>query len=160
MEFATRHVIDLFLKTLSRSIGWKKIFLISPWFSELDEDVSLPLQTFVKRAVSDQATLYVVTRKPDDLKHKSAIDMLGQSNRANVALVANLHTKLYCASTNTGSFAMIGSANFTKQSLENREIGMLVNAFGVGKKIVSNLTYEASQVYRLPGRNLIYKANF
>ena len=55
---------------------------------------------------------------------------------------------------------MLGSANFTQQSLSNREIGLLVNAYLEGKRVVKDLNYEASQIYRMPGRTLAHKANF
>jgi hypothetical protein len=54
---------------------------------------------------------------------------------------------------------MLGSANFTQQGLSNQEIGLLVNSYADGKKLVSELHYEAAQMYRLPERHLAYRAS-
>jgi hypothetical protein len=55
---------------------------------------------------------------------------------------------------------MLSSANFTQQSFNNREIGLLVNAYLEGRRVVKDLNNEASQIYRMPGRSLAYKADF
>ena len=82
------------------------------------------------------------------------------TNRANIATVPELHAKLYSASTPEGAFALVGSANFTKTSGENREIGLLVSSFMEGKQVVKALDREASEVYRTPSRTLIHRAQF
>ena len=62
--------------------------------------------------------------------------------------------------TAQGEFAMLGSANFTQQSLTtNREIGLLVNAYEDGRRVVRDLTSEAREIYRMPNRTLAHKAD-
>lgn len=61
--------------------------------------------------------------------------------------------------TTFGSFAMLGSANFTQQALGSREIGLLVNSYSDGKRLVSELHYEAAQIYRIPDRKLLCQAS-
>ncbi len=160
LRVATRQVLDLFLTTLARSHGWKRIYVISPWISEFEASAALTFDQLLKRLQADRTTAYIVTRPPTEDWHARALERLGNSGRANVALVPNLHAKLYIASTNVGAFAMLGSANFTQQSLGNREIGILVNAYSDGKRVVSQLDREAALIYRMPGRKLIYKAAF
>jgi Putative DNA-binding domain len=160
MRVASRRVINLFLKTLSGSHGWKRLFIISPWISELSQPAVLTFDQVLARLVSDTTTAYVVTRPPTEPWHHQALERLGDTGRANVALVPDLHVKLFTARTDTGTFAMLGSANFTQQSLSNREIGVLVTGYSDGKRVVRQLDEEAAQIYRTPGRRLIYRASF
>lgn len=160
VKVGTRRVLDLFLVPLARSAGWKRLFLISPWISDIGHPASLTSNQLLKRLRDDGTTAYVVTRPPEDEWHERAVKRIGETGRANVVLVPDLHTKLYTAVTNYGSFALLGSANFTQQALINREIGLLITSYSDGRQLVSQLNYEAAQIYRLPERNQIYRASF
>jgi hypothetical protein len=160
LRVSSRRVLDLFLGPLARSTGWKRLYLISPWISEIQHSASLTSDQFLKRLKDDGTTAYVVTRPPATEWHETALARLGATGRVNVALVPGLHIKLYTALTDYGSFAMLGSANFTQQALINREIGVLINSYADGRKLVAELNYEAAQIYRLPGRELLYRASF
>jgi hypothetical protein len=160
LRVSTRGVLDLFLGPLAKSAGWKRLYIISPWISEIQHSASMTSDQFLKRLKDDGTTAYVVTRPPTSDWHHTALERLGATGRVNVALVPELHIKLYTALTSYGSFAMLGSANFTQQALINREIGLLINSYSDGRKLVSELNYEAAQIYRLPGRELLYRASF
>lgn len=160
LRVGTRRVLDLFLGPLARSHGWKRLYIVSPWISEIVANTSMTFDQILTRIVADGTTVYVVTRPPEEDWHEDAIRLLGETTRANIALVPNLHAKLYTAHTASGSFAMLGSANFTQQGLINRELGLLVNGFGQGRRVVSDLNYEAAQIYRIPDRRLVYRAAF
>jgi hypothetical protein len=160
LRVGTRRVLNLFLRQLAASHGWKRIYIISPWISEITEGAILPFDLFLRRVKEDSTTVYVVTRPPEEPWHELAVSRLAETRRANIAFVPDLHVKLYTAVTNQGAFAMLGSANFTQQSLTNREIGLLVNAYLEGKSVVRELDLEASQIYRMPGRILAHKADF
>jgi hypothetical protein len=160
LKVSTRRVLDLFLSSLAYSPGWKRLYLISPWISDIVHAASLTSDQFCKRAQADNTTIYVVTRPPEEPWHKQALERLGDTGRVNMAVVPDLHIKLYTALTRQTSFAMLGSANFTQQSLLGREIGLRIDAYSDGRKLVSQLHYEANQVYRIPGRRLLYKASF
>lgn len=160
LRVATRRVLNLFLGQLASSQGWKRLYIISPWISELTEGASLPFDLLLRRLEEYGTTVYVVTRPPVEAWHATAVARLAETRRANIAYVPDLHVKLYTALTNQGAFAMLGSANFTQQSLINREIGLLVNAYLEGKRVVKDLNSEASQIYRMPGRTLAYQADF
>ncbi|NGX16024.1 RNA-binding domain-containing protein [Wenzhouxiangella sp. XN24] len=160
LKVATVRVIDTFLKQLADAVGWKRIFLVSPWISEVTSSRTLSFSALLQRINEDKATVYVVTRPPNLDWHKRAVSMLADTGRANIVYVENMHAKLYTALTNTGRFALLGSANFTERSLEAEEIGVLVNAFMQGKQVISRLDREAERIYRTPGRTLAYKAKF
>jgi len=159
LNLTTRRVLDLFLVNLSRAYGWKRLNIVSPWIDEVGGPLAtLNFDQFLRRLDDDMTTVYVVTRPPQEEWHRRAVQRLADSGRANIALLPDLHVKLFTAQTLQSSFAMFGSANFTTKSLVNREIGVLVSASGDGKALVRDLGYEAAEIYRAPGRQLICKA--
>lgn len=159
LSVRTTRVLDLFLGALAKAPEWRQIYIISPWLSLIDSP-ALPTATFLRKLVDDQATAYVVTRPPSDEWHEKAIEAFGEGKRSNVALLPELHMKLFVAVTTQATFAMLGSANFTAQSFANREIGVLVTGTGQGMPVVRQLKYEAAQVYRSKSRSLVHKAEF
>ena len=160
LRVGTSRVITLFAEALARSHGWKRIFVVSPWISDFGSDAGISFDQLAKRVRDDNATVYVVSRPPVEEWHRSALDRLGATGQASIALVRDLHTKLYCAETAQGAFALVGSANLTQRSLANREIGVLLRASGAGRPIVRQLTQEASDIYRSTGRTLMYQRRF
>ena len=159
LNLATRRVLDLFLTSLSRAHGWKRLNIVSPWIDEVSGPLAtLNFDQMLRRLSDDKATVYVVTRPPQEDWHRRAIQRLADSGRANIALMPDLHVKLFTAQTVQSSFAMFGSANFTTRSLVNREIGVLVSSLGDGRALVRDLDYEAAEIYRHPTRQLISKA--
>jgi Putative DNA-binding domain len=159
LNLATRRVLDLFLTNLSRSHGWKRLNIVSPWIDEVGGPLAtLNFDQMLRRLGDDRATVYVVTRPPQEDWHRRAIQRLADSGRANIALLPDLHVKLFTAQTLQSSFAMFGSANFTTRSLINREIGVLISSFGDGRALVRDLDYQAAEIYRHPARQLISKA--
>lgn len=159
-RMATRRVVASFLDALARSYRWKRLYVISPWISEFGELGGMTFNQFLKRLTDDDATAYVVSRPPTESWHRLALDKIAGTGKANIALVASLHTKLYCADTAQGSLALVGSANFTERSLANREIGVLLRSSGAGRALVEKLTYEAADIYRTPERKLMCQRKF
>ena len=108
------------------------------------------------------ATAYVVTRPPapEDDWHQDAVDRLASSGMASIVFLPDLHTKLYCAYTNYGAFALLGSANLTANSLANQEIGLVVREVAAGKMLFRRLASEAAAIYRSPGRRLVCERRF
>ena len=157
VQIHTRRVLSFFISPLARAHGWNKLFLISPWISDFGLDGGMTFTQILKRLRDDDATLYVVSRPPLENWHKNALDQIASTGKANIALVPELHTKLYCADTDHGTLALVGSANFTARSLVNREIGVMIRGVGPGKKLIQNLMYEASDIYRSVTRDLYCK---
>src|SRR5437016_1238636 len=122
LQLVTRRVIAAFLGRLAVSHGWKKLYLISPWISDLTIECGLSLNQLLKGLKDYGATAYVVTRppQPEDGWHQDAVDRLASSGMASIVYLPGLHTKLYCAYTNHGAFALLGSANLTPGSLANQ----------------------------------------
>ncbi len=160
LRIATRRVLDLYLRRLGASYGWKRLFIVSPWISAFDAQASLKFDQFLERLIRDQTFAYVVTRPPEMAWHEDAVNRIKETRRASIALVPNLHAKLYTAETHTGAFALLGSANFTQQSLNSREIGVLVNSHSRGRRVFRDLNYEAAQIYQSRNRSVLCKAEF
>jgi hypothetical protein len=155
LQISTRRVVSHFLDTLARSHKWSRLFVISPWISDFEIPGILSSAQMLKRIKDDRATLYVVTRPPEEVWHSAALERIRLSGVANIKLLPELHTKLFYADTAQGSFAMLGSANLTQRSLQNREIGVLIRDAGAGAKIVRQLSYEASSIYHIAGSTRI-----
>jgi hypothetical protein len=153
----TRKVLGAFVGTLGALPGWERLYVISPWLSTFGKDCGMSFEQFVKRVRDDRPNLYVVTRPPEDGRHQEAVDALAATRSANIALLPNLHAKLFVAVTRSMSVSMVTSANFTAQSLDNHEIGLLIRAKGDGQALVKRLHQEAAQIYRTDGRKLIAK---
>ncbi len=151
LKLATRRVITVFADALARSHRWDRIYIISPWISAFDIPGTMMFTQLLKRIRDEDVTVYVVTRPPLEPWHASAIEQLSATGHANIRLLPSLHTKLFFADTAHGAFAMIGSANLTNKSLENREIGVLIRGVGAGKRLVRELSHEAADIYRSEG---------
>jgi len=160
LHVATRRVVASFLDALARSHGWQRLFIVSPWISDFTAEGGIAFSQLLKRLSDDDATAYVVSRPPIEGWHRSALDRIAATGKANIALVPSLHTKLYCADTDQGAFALVASANFTEQSLANREIGVLIRSSGAGRQIVRKLMNEASDIYRSSDRQLMCQRRF
>ena len=152
LQLSYRKVMASFLAPLARSRSWECLHIVSPWISDFDESAGMSFNQVLHRIVHDDTTVYLVTRPPVEEWHESAIERIAKTGKANIVLVEDLHTKLYCARTAQGEFALLGSANLTSKALENREIGVLIRATGPGKPVVRELFVEAGQIYRTTNR--------
>src|SRR5262249_1276063 len=123
--------------------------------SSFGKDCGMTFDQFVKRVRDDRPVVYVVTRPPEEGWHKEAIEALAATGSVNIALLPNLHAKLFLAETRAMSVCTVTSANFTAQSLVNHEIGLLIRGRGEGQKLVRRLHQEAVQIYRTEGRKLL-----
>ena len=85
---------------------------------------------------------------------------LAASGMASIVLLPSLHTKLYCAYTARGAFALLASANLTASSLANQEIGLVIREIGAGRSLFRRLAAEAADVYRSPGRSVYCERRF
>lgn len=162
LQMVTRRVIAAFLESLAVSYGWKKLYLVSPWISDLSNECGLSLGQLLKAAADYDAAIYVVTRPPivEHEWHQDAVDRISSSGVASVVFLPELHTKLYCAYTHNGAFALLGSANLTVNSLANQEIGLIVREVGPGRALFRRLVAEAAAIYRSPGRRLVCERRF
>jgi phosphatidylserine/phosphatidylglycerophosphate/cardiolipin synthase-like enzyme len=151
LRLSTQRVLSPFLDALAKSHGWLKLVIVSPWISEFGhESGTMTFRQMIKRLKDDDAAGYVVTRPPDKPWHTDAIELLKESGKVQVRFHPSLHSKLYVAATKQSDFALLGSANMTRQSFSNREIGVIVRKVGAGAPVYRKLTEEASNIHRDP----------
>jgi hypothetical protein len=105
---------------------------------------------------------YVITRRPQDVAHLAAIELLERCPTVELVYNDNVHAKVYAASgPPPHGFAILGSANLTVGSLELYEIGLLVTGVGEGSVIVDDLAnFGIRHLRTRPESQVIKKMDF
>ncbi|MCM8822532.1 MAG: phospholipase D-like domain-containing protein [Candidatus Omnitrophica bacterium] len=118
----------------------QSLIIVSPIICTLKR-TRYTIPYLVEKITKERIRTYVITRKPEENFHKEAVDILAQSDFIEIRYNNSLHANLYiCAYLNEwNSFALLGSANLTKHSIEkNIEVGVIIYSRNEGK----NLRYE------------------
>lgn len=120
--------------------------IVSPWISDLN-NMKITLQEIINKIDHDEIGTYVITREPlgRDKWHVKAIEMMKQSPNIAIYFNNNVHAKIYISENVFHSFALLGSANLTKQGLMGHEIGLLILGYGDNIRIIYDLK-EMTQV--------------
>lgn len=137
----------------------EKLVIISPFLSLLD-DVSYNLEEVCKDTKKKDILFYLITKPPEDEKHYKAINILSKYNNIEIRYNDSLHAKLYIGLTNdiNNDFAMLGSSNFTTNSIVNNiEIAMMIFSKGEGKKIIRELSKWGLEILRTRTNSKIVK---
>lgn len=113
------------------------LIIISPIICSLQgERYSIAYLT--NKLSKEKIRTFVITREPEDLFHKEAVNILSQSDFVEIRYNNSLHAKLYISAYQDENinFALLGSANLTKHSIEkNIEIGMMIYGKGRGRDL-------------------------
>jgi len=120
----------------------ESLVLISPIVTTL-AGTRVTLEAVCKRAAERKIRTYVITNSPQKDYQKEAVDLLMRSEPMEVRYNDSLHAKVYLClcRDETRSFALFGSANLTRSSIErNIEIAMMIYGKGQGKDIIRELT--------------------
>jgi phosphatidylserine/phosphatidylglycerophosphate/cardiolipin synthase-like enzyme len=121
----------------------ESLILISPIIGTLD-GTRVTLDAVCKKATDRGISIYVITCQPGEEYHQRAVDVLTRYDPLELRYNDSLHAKLYlCLSKDESkSFALIGSANLTRHSMENNiEIAMMVYGHGLGRDIIKQLSH-------------------
>jgi hypothetical protein len=159
LSIHTQSVISAFLRPLSKHPQWRLMYIISPWISPFDSKAGLSFDDMIRRITICQTPTFVATRPPEHDWHLEAVRRLADTNRASIALIPSLHTKLFCAETTTATIAMFGSANLTSRALDNIEFGAVILGQGLGEPLCRRMFQHAAEIYRLKDRTLFCKGN-
>jgi len=119
----------------------ESLILISPFLGTL-EGTRVTLDAICRKALERGVFTYVITCKPGE-DQQGALDCLLRYDRVEVRFNESLHAKLYICicKEESDSFALLGSANLTRNSIMNNiEIGMMIYGRGKGKDIVRGLS--------------------
>ena len=119
------------------------LILISSIIGTL-EGTRVTLDSVCKKATEKHLPTYIITRKPEDEFRQKAIDILLNYENIELRFNESLHGKLYiCLCQDEGqSFALLGSANLTRNSMENNiKIAMMIFGRGKGREILGELSH-------------------
>ena len=119
----------------------QNLIIVSPIICSL-QGTRCSIVNLIGKITEGRIKTYIVTREPEEIFHKEAIDILSQSDFVEIRYNNSLHAKLYiCAYQNEyNNFALLGSANLTKHSIEkNIEIGIMIFNKGLGKDLWAEL---------------------
>jgi hypothetical protein len=137
-------VMDFFKKFFIGEVKAKTLIIISPIITGLF-NTRFSLERLRRKIDSDKILTYVVTREPKENFHREAIDILMGSDFTEIRYNNSLHAKLYICALDEPIFAILGSGNLTKTSIEsNIEIGMLIFFQERGKQILHELYHWGS----------------
>jgi phosphatidylserine/phosphatidylglycerophosphate/cardiolipin synthase-like enzyme len=120
----------------------QSLILISPFVGTL-EGSRVTLDGVCKKVVEKAVHTYVITRAPEEEYHQQAIDALMSCDQVELRFNESLHAKLYVClcQDESQSFALLGSANLTRNSIEkNIEIATMIYGRGHGKEILRELS--------------------
>ena len=147
-EIVTSRVVEkFFTKVLSEDRPIHSLTIVSPWISEWESGNASLRQLAVTTQAKSISTL-ILTRPPIDDWHESALDMFADSEYAKVLTIPDLHAKLFLCESVPAGFGMIGSANLTKKSLSNVELGVMFEGRGLLSHLLRDLRTLAWQDLR------------
>jgi len=137
-------VMDFFRKFFIGEVKAKTLIIVSPIITGLF-DTRFSLERLKKKIDSDKIFTYVITREPKENFHKEAIDILMSSDFTEIRYNNSLHAKLYICALDEPIYAILGSGNLTRTSMEkNIEIGMLIFYREIGRQILHELYHWGS----------------
>lgn len=98
------------------------------------------MRKLIRKIESDKIFTYIITREPRENFHKEAIDILMKSDYTEIRYNNSLHAKLYICVLENPIFAVLGSGNLTRNSIEkNIEIGVMIFSQKKDKQILHEL---------------------
>ncbi|RKY87234.1 hypothetical protein DRQ09_04775, partial [candidate division KSB1 bacterium] len=134
-------VMDFFKKFFIGDFKANNLIIISPIITGL-VNTRFSIERLKNRIENDKIFTYIITREPKEDYHKQAIDILKNSDFVEIRYNNSLHAKLYICALDEPIFAILGSGNLTRTSIEkNIEIGMLIFPQDKGKQILHELYY-------------------
>lgn len=137
------------------------LVLISPIMTTL-EGTRFNLGYVIDKVDRQRIPTYVITREPEEIFHEEAVNLLKGCPFVEVRFNPSLHAKLYICRWEDGGFALLGSGNLTRSSIEqNIEIGMIIYSRGRGREIFHELFHWGTVRLRtLPASKLVKKLTY
>jgi len=138
----------------------QNLIIVSPIICTLQQ-TRYSIIKLIEKITRDKIITYVITREPEELFHKEAINILYQSDFVEIRYNNSLHAKLYISAYQNEyiSFALLGSANLTRHSIEkNIEIGIMIFRCGTGRNLWDELfQWGLVRLRTLPESKLVKK---
>jgi len=163
-EIITSKPVQKFLlKFYLSDVHIESLILVSPIVGTL-EGTRVTLDAVCKKAVEKGILTYVITCPPDDEYHQKAVDTIKSYDPIELRFNESLHAKLYVClcKDESQSFALLGSGNLTRNSIENNiEIAMMIYARGGGREILRELSrWGLERLRTLNDTKLVKKIKF
>jgi len=144
--------IQFFERVLSATGVWRLV-IVSPWIGSLSDD-PVTLQDIVDYIERYHIETFVVMRSPQkEPRNAEAANLFISRIGAWLKLYYNngVHAKIYVCRCEPFGFALLGSANLTPHASRLYEVGLIVNGFGAGQKIVEELELTGTEY--IPGKS-------
>lgn len=138
----------------------EELMIVSPVLGTL-EGTRMTVERLRHVVRSNRIRTYLVTRSPEDgltrgaPAHRPALQALSGVDRLEIRYNDSLHAKIYIClcSDRQSSFAVIGSANMTKTSIErNIEVGVMLRYAYQGRNLIDELGYWVKNRLRFQAR--------
>ncbi len=155
IELIRNRIIEKYLNKVLHRGRILRMIIVSPWISDFQISTSfgsIDLRGLCKIFKDHKTVVYIVTRKPDQIWHKEAIDILEHAkNKDKVKILlkynSSLHAKILFTYSDQLQSGLIGSANLTGRSLENDEIGVYIPKVEKTRKLVKDMEVSAMSIY-------------
>ena len=155
IELIRNRVIEKYLNKVLHKGRIMRMIIVSPWISNFQISTSfgqIDLRDLCKIFKNNKTVVWVVTRKPKEIWHKEAIDILEHAkniDKVNIKLKYNssLHAKILFTYSDQLQSGLIGSANLTGRSLENDEIGVYIPKVEKTRKLIKDMQVSAMNIY-------------
>ena len=155
IELIRNRVIENYLNKVLHRGRILKMIIVSPWISNFQISTSrgkIDLRGLCNIFKNNGTVVWLVTRKPKDIWHKEAIDILKHAKNTDKVKIyikynSSLHAKLLLTFSDQLTSGLIGSANLTGRSLENDEIGVYIPKVGKTRKLVKDMQDSAMTIY-------------
>lgn len=147
-QIVTSRVVEkFFTRVLRDGRQISRLTIVSPWISEWESGTA-SLSRLAAATQTRAIRTLILTRPPEEDWHVRALEHFMASEYVRIMTVVDLHAKLFiCESVPTG-FGMIGSANLTRKSLSNVELGLIFEGRGPLSHLLSDLQTLAWQDMR------------
>ncbi len=137
----------------------RSLTLVSPFINTL-KDCRFSLADLSTKIREQRIPTYLVTRRPVEPWQIEAFNILSANDYIEIRCNESIHAKVFVASANpeSESFALFGSGNLTGAAINsNLEVGMMLFAGGLGRKLVHDLYYWTTNTLRVLPESKLYK---
>jgi len=143
--------IEFFERMFGASGVWKLV-IVSPWIaSRIDDPINIEsIADYIKKFHVDTT---IIMRNPEkEPTNSAAVNLFKRKISPWMTLYYNnsVHAKIYVCRCQPFGFALLSSANFTPHDPRSYEVGLVVNGFGAGQKIVEELELTGTEY--IPGK--------
>jgi hypothetical protein len=147
-----------FFERVFSAVEVRKLVIVSPWINSKPSD-PITFNDIVEYVVKKKVELTVVMRDPakEPINFEVATLLKTQIPGFLTLFYNNgVHAKIYVCRCKPFGFALLSSANLTPHGVKSYEVGLFINGFGAGERVVEDLELVGTSY--LPGKSESYLA--